>query len=57
MKETEHLVREAGVLPEELYLIVSTHYHSDHEEAIILRQLRLSKNCEEIYLNYWTALV
>ncbi|KAB2329708.1 MBL fold metallo-hydrolase [Cytobacillus depressus] len=28
--ETEQLIRDAGVLPEELHLIVNTHYHSDH---------------------------
>lgn len=30
VKETERLIREAGVSPEELHLIVNTHYHSDH---------------------------
>ncbi|MDI2589171.1 MBL fold metallo-hydrolase [Psychrobacillus sp. NEAU-3TGS] len=30
VKETERLIREAGVSPEELNLIVNTHYHSDH---------------------------
>jgi hydroxyacylglutathione hydrolase len=29
-KETEQLIKEAGVSPEELHLIVNTHYHSDH---------------------------
>ncbi|MDQ6599020.1 MBL fold metallo-hydrolase [Bacillus salipaludis] len=29
-KETERLMNEAGVSPEELHLIVNTHYHSDH---------------------------
>jgi hydroxyacylglutathione hydrolase len=29
-KETEKLIIEAGVSPEELHLIVSSHYHSDH---------------------------
>ncbi|OCA85305.1 MBL fold metallo-hydrolase [Pseudobacillus wudalianchiensis] len=29
-EETEQLIREAGVSPEELPLIVNTHYHSDH---------------------------
>jgi len=28
--QTEQLIREAGVLPEELHLVVNTHYHSDH---------------------------
>lgn len=30
VKETEELIKEVGVLPEELHLIVNTHYHSDH---------------------------
>ena len=30
MKETEQLIKKAGVSPEELHLIVNTHYHSDH---------------------------
>ena len=30
VKETEQLIKEAGVSPEELHLIVNTHYHSDH---------------------------
>lgn len=30
VKETEQLLKEAGVSPEELHLIVNTHYHSDH---------------------------
>ncbi|MFJ7185054.1 MBL fold metallo-hydrolase [Lysinibacillus xylanilyticus] len=30
VKATEQLINEAGVSPEELYLIVNTHYHSDH---------------------------
>lgn len=30
VKETEELIRGGGVLPEELHLIVNTHYHSDH---------------------------
>ena len=30
VKDTEHLIRDAGVSPEELHLIVNTHYHSDH---------------------------
>ncbi|WP_404451822.1 MBL fold metallo-hydrolase [Virgibacillus necropolis] len=29
-KDTEQLIKEAGVSPEELHLIVNTHYHSDH---------------------------
>ncbi|MCG7345407.1 MBL fold metallo-hydrolase [Sporosarcina sp. ACRSL] len=29
-KETERIITQAGVLPEELHLIVNTHYHSDH---------------------------
>jgi len=29
-KDTEQLIREAGVSPEDLHLIVNTHYHSDH---------------------------
>jgi hydroxyacylglutathione hydrolase len=29
-EETEQLIKEAGVSPEELHLIVNTHYHSDH---------------------------
>lgn len=29
-QETEKLIKEAGVSPEELHLIVNTHYHSDH---------------------------
>jgi glyoxylase-like metal-dependent hydrolase (beta-lactamase superfamily II) len=29
-KETEQLIKKAGVSPEELHLIVNTHYHSDH---------------------------
>lgn len=29
-KDTELLIKEAGVSPEELHLIVNTHYHSDH---------------------------
>jgi hydroxyacylglutathione hydrolase len=29
-QETEQLIKEAGVSPEELHLIVNTHYHSDH---------------------------
>lgn len=28
--ETERLIQEAGISPEELQLIVNTHYHSDH---------------------------
>ncbi|MFS0575765.1 MBL fold metallo-hydrolase [Sporosarcina sp. 179-K 3D1 HS] len=28
--ETERLIREAGISPEELHMIVNTHYHSDH---------------------------
>jgi hydroxyacylglutathione hydrolase len=28
--ETEKVIKEAGVTPEELHLIVNTHYHSDH---------------------------
>ncbi len=28
--ETERLIREAGISPETLQLIVNTHYHSDH---------------------------
>ncbi|WP_082355164.1 MBL fold metallo-hydrolase [Bacillus sp. FJAT-22090] len=30
VKDTEKLIKEAGVSPEELHLIVNTHYHSDH---------------------------
>ncbi len=30
VKETEQLIKEAGISPEELHLIVNTHYHSDH---------------------------
>jgi len=30
VKETEQLIKETGVSPEELHLIVNTHYHSDH---------------------------
>jgi len=30
VKETEQLMKEAGVSPEELQLVVNTHYHSDH---------------------------
>ncbi|MFJ7936564.1 MBL fold metallo-hydrolase [Sporosarcina sp. NPDC096371] len=30
VKETERFIKEAGVSPEELQLIVNTHYHSDH---------------------------
>ena len=30
VQETEDLMREVGVSPEELHLIVNTHYHSDH---------------------------
>ena len=29
-QETEQLIKEAGFSPEELHLIVNTHYHSDH---------------------------
>lgn len=29
-KETEQLIKDAGVSPENLHLIVNTHYHSDH---------------------------
>ncbi|KAA0965712.1 MBL fold metallo-hydrolase [Sporosarcina sp. ANT_H38] len=29
-EETEQLIKKVGVSPEELYLIVNTHYHSDH---------------------------
>ena len=29
-KDTEQLIKEAGVSPEGLHLIVNTHYHSDH---------------------------
>ncbi|WP_047153821.1 MBL fold metallo-hydrolase [Aneurinibacillus tyrosinisolvens] len=29
-KETVELIREAGISPEDLHLIVNTHYHSDH---------------------------
>jgi len=29
-KETEQLITQAGVSPEDLHLIVNTHYHSDH---------------------------
>lgn len=30
VKDTEKLIKEKGVSPEELHLIVNTHYHSDH---------------------------
>ncbi len=30
VKDTEQLIKEVGVSPEELHLIVNTHYHSDH---------------------------
>lgn len=30
VNDTEQLIKEAGVSPEELHLIVNTHYHSDH---------------------------
>lgn len=30
VEETEQLIKEAGVFPQELHLIVNTHYHSDH---------------------------
>jgi hydroxyacylglutathione hydrolase len=30
VKDTEQLIKKAGVSPEELHLIVNTHYHSDH---------------------------
>ncbi|WP_082461021.1 MBL fold metallo-hydrolase [Psychrobacillus sp. FJAT-21963] len=30
VKDTEKLIKEAGVSPKELHLIVNTHYHSDH---------------------------
>ncbi|MGF9978235.1 MBL fold metallo-hydrolase [Viridibacillus arvi] len=30
VKETEELIKEVGVSPEDLHLIVNTHYHSDH---------------------------
>lgn len=30
VKESEDLIKEVGVSPEELHLIVNTHYHSDH---------------------------
>lgn len=30
LPDTEELLREAGVMPEDLHLIVNTHYHSDH---------------------------
>ncbi|WP_408008151.1 MBL fold metallo-hydrolase [Pseudalkalibacillus sp. A8] len=30
VKETEQLLKEAGVSPKALHLIVNTHYHSDH---------------------------
>ena len=30
VQETEDLIKEVGVSPEELHLIVNTHYHSDH---------------------------
>ncbi|MEH7343900.1 MBL fold metallo-hydrolase [Bacillus sp. JJ1532] len=30
VKETEQLIKDHGVSPEELHLIVNTHYHSDH---------------------------
>ncbi len=30
VRDTEQLIKEVGVSPEELHLIVNTHYHSDH---------------------------
>ncbi|MGM9987619.1 MAG: MBL fold metallo-hydrolase [Bacillaceae bacterium] len=30
VKATEQLMKESGIAPEELHLIVNTHYHSDH---------------------------
>src|SRR5690625_43118 len=30
VQDTERLIKDAGVSPEELHLIVNTHYHSDH---------------------------
>ncbi len=30
VKDTEQLIKDAGVLPNELHLLVNTHYHSDH---------------------------
>ncbi|MCK2005109.1 MBL fold metallo-hydrolase [[Brevibacterium] frigoritolerans] len=30
VKDTEQLIKEVGISPEELHLIVNTHYHSDH---------------------------
>ncbi|WP_232324825.1 MBL fold metallo-hydrolase [Halobacillus mangrovi] len=30
VKETEQLLKEEGVSPKALHLIVNTHYHSDH---------------------------
>lgn len=30
VNDTEQLIKEAGVSPEELHFIVNTHYHSDH---------------------------
>ncbi|WP_368297966.1 MBL fold metallo-hydrolase [Cytobacillus firmus] len=36
VKETEQLIKEAGVSPEELHLIVNTHYHKTMREAIFI---------------------
>ena len=45
-EETEQLIKEAGVLPAELHLIVNTHYHSDHVGGNFHLQKKLwSKNC------------
>lgn len=30
VNETENLIKDAGILPEQLHLIINTHYHSDH---------------------------
>ncbi|MCM3653636.1 MBL fold metallo-hydrolase [Metabacillus litoralis] len=45
----EQLIKEAGVSPEELHLIVNTHYHSDHfggnyhlQKIMVLRLLLIN---------------
>ncbi|WP_440604150.1 MBL fold metallo-hydrolase [Bacillus sp. GB_SG_008] len=40
-KDTERLIKEVGVLPEELHLIVNTHYHSDHVRGNFYLQKKL----------------
>lgn len=49
VKETEKLIKEVGVSPEELHLIVNTHYHSDHvggnfhfQKSMVLRLLLIN---------------